>query len=86
MHYIIVDLEWNQPLSHQSSIFRRVGDRLMFEMIQIGAVKLDEQRRMKGSFSRLIAPEHYMKLHPRIRRITGITQEDLSDAPPFHEA
>ena len=86
MHYIIVDLEWNQPLSHQSSIFRRVGDRLMFEMIQIGAVKLDEQRRMKGSFSRLIAPEHYMKLHPRIRRITGITQEDLSDAPRFHEA
>ena len=86
MHYVIVDLEWNQPLSHQSSIFRRVGDRLMFEMIQIGAVKLDEQRRMKGSFSRFITPEHYMKLHPRIRRITGITQEDLSDAPRFHEA
>lgn len=85
MHYVIIDLEWNQPLSHQSSIFRRVGDRLMFEIIQIGAVKLDENRRMTGSFSRLIVPEHYMKLHPRIRRITGITQEDLSDASPFHE-
>ena len=86
MHYIVIDLEWNQPLSHQSSVFRRVGDRLMFEMIQIGAVKLDEQRRMKGSFSRLITPQHYMKLHPRIRRITGITQDDLSDAPTFQEA
>ena len=86
MHYIVIDLEWNQPLSHQSSAFRRVGDRLMFEMIQIGAVKLDEQRRMKGSFSRLITPQHYMKLHPRIRRITGITQEDLADAPTFQEA
>ena len=86
MHYIVVDLEWNQPLSHLSSAFRRVGDRLMFEMIQIGAVKLDAQRRMVGSFSSLITPEHYMKLHPRIRRITGITQEDLADAPRFLEA
>lgn len=86
MHYIVVDLEWNQPLSHRSSAFRKVGDRLMFEVIQIGAVKLDEELRMLGSFNRLITPEHYMKLHPRIRRITGITQEDLSDAPPFAEA
>ena len=86
MHYIVIDLEWNQPLSHQSSAFRRVGDRLMFEMIQIGAVKLDEHRKMVGSFNRLITPQHYMKLHPRIRRITGITQEDLSDAPVFQDA
>ena len=86
MHYIVIDLEWNQPLSHQSSAFRRVGDRLMFEMIQIGAIKLDEHRRMRGSFSRLITPQFYMKLHPRIRRITGITQEDLADAPGFQEA
>ena len=83
MHYIIIDLEWNQPLSHMSSAFRRVGDRLMFEMIQIGAVKLDERRRLVGSFSTLITPEFYMKLHPRIHRITGIAQEDLADAPRF---
>ena len=69
-----------------STAYRRVGDRLMFEMIQIGAVKMDEKRRLLGSFNRLITPEHYMKLHPRIRRITGITQEDLSDAPKFAEA
>ena len=86
MHYIVIDLEWNQPLSHMSSAFRRVGDRLMFEMIQIGAVKLDERRRLLGSFSTLITPEFYMKLHPRIHRITGIAQEDLADAPRFGEA
>ena len=86
MHYIIIDLEWNQPLSHMSSAFRRVGDRLMFEMIQIGAVKLDERRRLVGSFSTLITPEFYMKLHPRIHRITGISQDDLADAPRFGEA
>ena len=86
MHYVVVDLEWNQPLSHLSSAFRKVGDRLMFEVIQIGAVKLDEGLRMTGSFNRLITPEHYLKLHPRIRRITGITQDDLRDAPPFADA
>lgn len=79
-------MEWNQPLSHRSAPFRRVGDRLMFELIQIGAVKLDEKRRMIGSFSQLITPEQYMKLHPRIRRITGIQQEDLAGMPGFREA
>ena len=42
MHYIILDLEWNQPMSYQSHVYREVGDRLIFEMIQIGAVKLDD--------------------------------------------
>lgn len=81
-----MDLEWNQPLSYASTPFKRVGDRLMFEMIQIGAVKLDEHRRLVGSFNRFIRPTHYQKLHPRIRRITGISQDDLSIAPVFPEA
>ncbi len=86
MHYIVMDLEWNQPLSYHSTPFRRVGDQLMFEMIQIGAVKLDENRRLVGSFNRHIAPTHYQKLHPRISRITGIAQEDLAHGPKFQEA
>ena len=86
MHYIVMDLEWNQPLSYASAPFKRVGDRLMFELIQIGAVKLDENRRLIGSFNRFIKPTHYQKLHPRIRRITGISQDDLSIAPIFPKA
>ena len=30
MHYIILDLEWNQPMSYQSHVYREVGDRLIF--------------------------------------------------------
>ena len=45
MQYIIIDLEWNQPLSYQSRVYREVGDKLIFEMIQVGAVKLDEERK-----------------------------------------
>ena len=41
MQYIVIDLEWNQPMSYDSAVYRQVGDRLIFEMIQIGAVKLN---------------------------------------------
>ena len=55
-------------------------------MIQIGAVKVDEQFQVVDSFSQLIQPQHYIRLHPRISRITHITQDDLADAPQFNEA
>lgn len=86
MHYIVMDLEWNQPLSHLSIPFQREGARLMFDLIQIGAVKLDRERRMTGSFSQVISPGCYRKMHPRIKRITGISQDDLAGEPGFVEA
>lgn len=86
MRYVVFDLEWNQPLSHRSSQFQRFGKQLMFDLIQIGAVMLDDQLRMLGSFNQYIAPASYKKLHPRISRITGIYQADIADAPTFKEA
>ena len=86
MHYIVLDLEWNQPMSYNSPAYKSVGGKLLFEMIQIGAVKVDENLNIIDSFSQLIRPEHYIKLHPRIMRITHITQDDLADAPGFCEA
>ena len=58
MHYIILDLEWNQPLSYQSHVYREVGDKLIFEMIQIGAVKLDNDLMVVDSVSIPIRPTH----------------------------
>lgn len=86
MHYIILDLEWNQPLSYNSSAYKAVGGKLLFEMIQIGAIRMDEKLNIVDTFNQLIQPTHYVKLHPRIKRITGISQEDLCDAPQFAEA
>lgn len=56
MQYIILDLEWNQPLSYQSRTYREVGDRLIFEMIQIGAVKVNEDMQVVDSISIPIQP------------------------------
>ena len=86
MTYIVLDLEWNQPISYQSSTFRKVGDKLMFEMIQIGAVKLDANLNPGEAISIPIAPTHYVRIHPRIRRMTGLGSETLAGAPAFREA
>ena len=86
MQYIVLDLEWNQPISYHSPAYKSVGGKLLFELIQIGAVKVDESLRVVDSFSQLIQPQHYVKLHPRIARITHISQDELADAPLFNEA
>ena len=81
MTYIILDLEWNQPISYQSRTYREVGDKLIFEMIQIGAVKLDADLNPADSISIPIAPTHYLRIHPRIRRMTGLDSETLARIP-----
>lgn len=86
MNYIILDLEWNQPLSYQTAVYRKVGDRLIFEMIQIGACKLNCRRRIVDTVSIPIAPTCYQRIHPRIRRMTGLSAETLAGAPAFREA
>ena len=86
MQYIVLDLEWNQPMSYNSTAYKSVGGKLLFEMIQIGAVKVNDQMQVIDSFSQLIRPEQYVKLHPRIQRITHITQDQLDEAPSFNEA
>ena len=86
MNYIVVDLEWNQPMSFDSHVYREVGDRLIFEMIQIGAVKVGENFEVVDSISIPIRPTHYVKIHPRIRKMTQLGAEELADAPQFLEA
>ncbi len=86
MTFIVMDLEWNQPLSYNSSAYKQVEGKLLFELIQIGAVKLNDKCEVISSFSQLIQPKHYVKIHPRIKRITHIEQEQLDEAPYFEEA
>lgn len=85
MQYIVIDLEWNQPLSYQSAAFRKVGDSLLFEVIQIGAAKLNDALEIVDTLSIPICPTHYLTIHPRVRRMTGLSQDVLCDAPDFIE-
>ncbi|MBR0217281.1 MAG: exonuclease domain-containing protein [Clostridia bacterium] len=86
MQYIVLDLEWNQPINYQNRIYRLYGDRLVFEMIQIGAVRIDEHMNILDSISIPIQPSCYTVIHPRIRSMTHLTSDALADAPYFQEA
>lgn len=85
MQYIVLDLEWNQPVSYQCSAYRKVGDRLLFEVIQFGAAKLDQDLNIVDSISVPVHPTHYLTIHPRVKRMTGLSNEVLCDAPDFVE-
>jgi DNA polymerase III epsilon subunit-like protein len=58
----------------------------MFEMIQIGAVKLSQDMQIVDTLSLPIRPVHYVKIHPRIKRMTKLDDETLEGAPTFSEA
>ena len=86
MQAIVLDLEWNQPINFRSGGYRESGGQLLFEMIQIGAVKLNEAREIQDTFSQLIQPTCYRRLNPHVQKITHITQEEIDQAPLFEEA
>lgn len=81
MNYIVLDLEWNQPVSAKSMV--RTPVSLYGEIIQIGAVKLDENYHILDTFKIMVAPKHYRKMHKKVTKLTKITTEDLKYGFPF---
>lgn len=74
MNYIVFDLEWNQTINQNN---KNKTDALQFEIIEVGAVMLDEDFNEISRYSSLIKPVLHRKIHPIIREITKITDEDL---------
>ncbi len=79
MNYIVFDLEWNQSNTGQEI------KEIPFEIIEIGAVKLDEEFQLKGEFHRLIKPKVYQELHYITRSLIHIKMEELEDEKSFPE-
>ena len=55
------------------------------ELIQIGAVLLDDNFVEVGTFMTYVSPQ-YSRINPFIQKLTGITQKDVTGAPHFKEA
>lgn len=83
MDYIIFDLEWNQS-SHSGGLDEN-GNALPFEIIEIGAVKLNENRDMIGEFSELIKPQIYHEMHYITSKLIHLQMEELEKGRPFVE-
>ncbi len=83
MNYIIFDLEWNQPSTPEAA----VTDPLYIsgEIIQIGAVKLNDSFEIIDEQRLYIRPIYYTKLHKQVASLTHIRDKDLQQASTFPE-
>ncbi|EHQ87718.1 3'-5' exonuclease [Desulfosporosinus youngiae] len=84
MSFIIFDLEFNQDISSLQN-FDRERSPCPFEIIQIGAVKLDLEFNTVGTFNRYVKPTFYTRINPFVTELTGITTEQLLTEEPFPE-
>ena len=80
MQYIVLDLEWNGAYSKQAHGYFN-------EIIEIGAVRLNEQLQPDGKFHVVIRPQLSRKLSEIVTNLTSITAEELgADGISFMQA
>ena len=85
MEYIVFDLEFNQGFDKKLN--KTVSDeKCPFEILQIGAVKLDADLNIIDTFNTFVKPNIYKEIHPFIKKMTNIIHEDVKDAPNFPQA
>ena len=77
MEYIVLDLEWNQSNTGKEDAV----EKLPFEIIEIGAIKLNKERVMVSEFNELIKPQVYHEMHKITSKLIRSlrSEEILSD-------
>ena len=70
MNYIIYDLEFNQIMTDSTE--GAGGSSLPFEIIQLGALKLNERLEIVSTFNTFVKPSVHTKIHPFTESLTGI--------------
>lgn len=79
MNYIVLDLEWNQCPYGKSREIKEIP----FEIIEIGAIKLNSEKEQIGEFSRLIKPTVYKELHYHTQNMLSLTMKELRKGDSF---
>lgn len=72
MSYVILDLEWNGS-------FSKSANRFVNEIIEFGAVKIDDELNITGEFSRLVKPKIGKRISGKVRQLTKITTRELRE-------
>ncbi len=81
MNYIVLDLEWNQAADSADERCRM----LTFEIIEIGAVKLNSRMEITDRFHELIRPQVYEEMHKITERLIHIHMDQLQQCRTFPE-
>ncbi len=96
MNYVVLDLEWNQA----NGITEHEVSAIPFEIVEIGAVKLDAEGKRcpagdrnpaegagpKSEFSQLIRPSVYHEMNQITGRLIHLRMKELKKGRPFLEA
>lgn len=80
MNYIVLDLEWNQSINDTDEM-----PKLAFEIIEIGAVMLNDMYVMIHEFSRLVKPEVYHEMNQITSKLIHLQMQELQNGEPFTE-
>ncbi|TCL57294.1 DNA polymerase III epsilon subunit-like protein [Kineothrix alysoides] len=81
MNYIVFDLEWNQSNTGKDEEVKTVP----FEIIEIGALKLNNDFEITGEFNRLIKPQIYHEMHHITKKLIHLRMEELDNERFFNE-
>ena len=85
MNYIVFDLEWNQPVNAAAAVTEPVY--LAGEIIEIGAVKLNEKFEALEELRIFVKPAYYTTMHHKVAALTKINNSCLKrNGVPFPEA
>ena len=80
MNYIVMDLEWNQGSPAEPT--RRL---MPFEIIEIGAMKLNQDRKIISEFSELIKPQVYHEMHQITSKLIHLQMKELVHGQKFQQ-
>ena len=78
---IVMDLEWNHGTVDKQLLLE--GRTLRFEIIQIGAVQVDNLGNICKTFERLVMPCVHRTIMPKVIELTGITDRSLKGQQGF---
>ncbi|MBO6197668.1 MAG: exonuclease domain-containing protein [Butyrivibrio sp.] len=80
-NYIVFDLEWNQG----DAPVTKDNKTLVFEIVEIGAVKLNEKREKIDEFAKLIKPQVHKHMHRITGKLIHLSMEDLEQGERFQD-
>jgi len=73
MSLVILDLEWN-------TAFCKELNKYVNEIVEFGAVKLDDALKVIDTFSCLVKPTVAKEIHPQVQKLINISFEEIKDA------
>lgn len=79
MNYVVLDLEWNQPVDG----IRSEDRELPFEIVEIGAILLNEERKIIGEFTQIVKPTVYHVMNEVTRNLIHLRMKELKQGKTF---